>query len=611
MPSFAVPEKLGVQSGHFVSLDHTMSEPSFSVQLSGDRAEERLDSWKEIAAYLGRDVTTVQRWEKREGMPVHRHLHDKRGSVYALASELDVWRKSRKLGPAQEENTPGAEELDQADRSAKPSYWPLVIGAIAIGLLVVAVVVFRGRDKDTAQPRIRSLAVLPLRNLSGDASQDYLADGMTEALIGRLSGIHDLHVISHTSVIRFKNSQLSAPEIAKTLDVDAIVEGSVVRQGNRIRVTVQLIRAATDEHFWSETYDRELQDALTLESELAQAIAQKVEATMSGREEHRLTSARPIAPEVYESYLKGISALEGEHGRSDIEKSIGYFDDAISRDAAFAPAYLGLARAYTTLGTVFVGVPSPETRPKAISAARKALELDPDLAQAHVLLANTLQQEWQWTEAKREYTRALDLAPNNASAHAGFSLWLLCQGRTNEALGQIERGRELDPVGVSGANVSTILFFSHRFDEAVRESRSAVAVHPDDPWSLLDLGFALLGNRQPKDAIPVLEKAASISHGSPAVDGLLIRAYAQDGRREDALRALADLKKRESAGFVPAAAFVNAYLGLGDKEQAFVWLEQAYGEQSNILQFVKTHPFFDPIRDDPRFGNLVRRVGLQ
>ncbi len=451
--------------------------------------------------------------------------------------------------------------------------------------------------------------MLPLRNLSGDPAQDYLADGITDALIGSLSEIHGLRVVSYTSVIRFRNPQISVQEIAKMLNVDTLVEGSVIREGSRIRVTTQLIRAVSDEHFWSQTYDREMNDVLALQSELAQSIAERVEVTVTGLEHQRLNSARPIAPEVYESYLKGRSVLE--HGtKAGMEQSIPYFEDAIKKDPSFAPAYLGLASAWTTLGTVFAGVPPSATRPRVIGYARQALALDPDMVEAHVVLANVLQQEWHWSEALVEYQRALTLSPNDAHALSGYALWLSCKGRADEAVVTIQRAQAQDPLAVSGSDVSGILFQAHRFAEAVRESRSSQALYPDNPGILLGLGFALIANHQPADAVPVLEKAISLSNGSPAATGVLIRAYAHAGRRSDALRLLADLNQRRKGGYVPAGAFVNAYLGLGEQEQAFYWLEQAYREQSNILQFLKTHPYFDPLRDDPRFKNLIGRVGL-
>lgn len=593
-----------------------MGEPLPGTSPPDGPAEDRLDSWKEIAAHLNRDVTTVQRWEKREGMPVHRHVHDKRGSVYAVGSELDAWLQSRSQSLGEEDEDRRSEAPVEAEDGRQQSArlpvrgWFALAGVIVLGLLAVAYFASRSRMDSAAQPKIRSLAVLPLKNLSGDPAQEYLADGMTEALIGRLSSIHDLRVISRTSVMRFKNPQLSVPEIARTLGVDAIVEGSVMREGNRIRVTAQLIRGSTDEHFWSETYDRELQDVFSLQSELAQSIAEKVQVTVTGKEHERLTATRSVAPEVYESYLKGQFAFNSSNSKAEIEKSVGYFEEAIQRDPTFAPSYVGLATAYSELGTVYVGAPPSETRPKVISAARKALELDPNIAEAHVLLANTLQEEWHWAEAEAEYNRALELNPNSADAHTMFALWLLCQGRTDEAVTWIRRGRELDPLALSGEDIGWILFQSHRYDEAIHELRSILAVRPEDASALTDLGFVLVANNKPEDAIPVLEKAVSVSKGSPAATGVLIRAYAHAGRRSDALRLLAVLQSRRKAGYVPAGAFVNAYLGLGENDQAFTWLEEAYKEQSNILQFLKVHPFFDPIRGDPRFADLVRRVGL-
>ncbi|HZC43450.1 MAG TPA: tetratricopeptide repeat protein, partial [Acidobacteriaceae bacterium] len=362
-------------------------------------------------------------------------------------------------------------------------------------------------------------------------------------------------------------------------------------------------------HVWSETYDREMREALTLQSELAQSIAEKVEVTVTGQEHRRLSAARPVAPEVYENYLKGRSIL-GQGNRVGFAQSIPYFQNAIKRDSTFAPAYVGLAEAYTGLGTVFAGVPPEATRPRVITYARQALALDPDLVEAHVLLGNVLQEEWHWAEAEAEYKRALALNPNNADAQSGFAFWLLCQGRTDEAVTWIRSARALDPVAVPGSSVSEILFQAHRYDDAIRESNSALAVEPNDAYTLLVLGYALIADNKPADAIPVLEKSISLSSGSPAAIGVLIRAYAHAGHRDNARQLLAELKQRQMQGYIPAGAFVHAYLGLGDYNQAFTSLQQAYKEQSNILQFLKTHPYFDPIRGDPRFAKLTHQVGL-
>lgn len=484
----------------------------------------------------------------------------------------------------------------------------LLTGAALLAAIAVGIGLYRKSDKTTSQPGIRSLAVLPLKNLSGDARQEYLADGITEEIIGRLAAIHDLRVISRTSAMRFKDTKLSMPEIANTLRVDALVEGSVLREGSRIRIHAQLIRGAADDHFWSQIYDREMRDVLALESEVAQAIAEKVAVTVTGEEHSRLVAVRHVSPEVYESYLKG--QFGSRNNRAELEKSITQFEDAIRTDATFAPAYLGLASAYEALNTAFVGAPPFEMRPKVIRAAQTALKLDPELAEAHVVLGDVYQRQWKWSDAKAEYNRALHWKPNDSAAHLGFAKWLLCQGRTEEALSWAQRARELDPLGDASIDIGWILFHARRYDEAIREMRSVLAVHPDSGMTHFDLGFALIGKGDPEEAIRELERATSMTQRSPALLGLLAAAYAHAGRRTEALRIINELNRRRKAAYVPAAAFVQAFLGLHDYNEAFSWLERAYIDQENILQFVKVHPFFDPLRSDPRFEDLVRRVGL-
>jgi len=383
-----------------------------------------------------------------------------------------------------------------------------------------------------------------------------------------------------------------------------------MREGSRIRVHAQLIRAATEEHFWSEAYDRELRDVLDLESDVAQSIANKVEVSLTGEERHRLASVRPVDPEVYENYLKGRFALARGNNRADVEESIRYFNEALSKDPRNALSYLGLSEAYGWLGTVFIGGVAQEYRPKRALAARKALELDPTLVEAHLLLAYTAQEEWRWAEAQAEYQKAIALRPNDASAHSGLGFWLTCQGRAEEALAETRLGRELDPLAVSGDDLGSTLFLARRYVEAEQELRSELAIRPDNARVLMGLGFVLVANHNAREAVDVLEKAASISERAPANLGLLIYAYAQSGDGAHAVRLLQELKRRNQTGYVPAAAFMLGFLGLGDYDQAFFWIEKAYTEQSNILQFLKVNPIFDPVRSDPRFLDLLRRVGL-
>lgn len=515
---------------------------------------------------------------------------------------------------AQAEPFAAAQPRPQPDR-AVPATRSIASGrmlllAVAVLLLVIAAIALLRRSSTVTVAGIKSLAVLPLKNLSGDASQEYLADGMTEAIIGRLSGLHGLRVISRTSSMRFKDSRLSVPGIAKSLGADALVEGSVIREGNRIRVTAQLIRGATDEHFWSETYDRELPDVLALQSDVAQAIARKVDITVSGREHEALVAGHRVSTDAYESYLKGEFAFHNAESKAALEESIRYYEDAIKKDPAFAPAYVGFAAVHANLGTVIVGGRPDLERPQAIAAARKALELDPNLSDAHVLLADTEQKQWQWAEAEAEYRRALELNPNLAGGYGGLAQWLLCQGRVAEAITLAERARELDLRGEASTGLAWILLQARQYDDAIREYRAILSVRPNDVTALWQLGFALSLQGKANEAIPLIEKAVAVSDRSSGTLDWLSLAYARAGRRADAVRILHELNQRQQRSYVPAAALVIIYVGLGDREQAFAWLEEAYKERSNILQFVKVHPVFDPLRGDPRFADLVRRVGL-
>lgn len=528
-------------------------------------------------------------------------------------SKLAARRAPEWIDPEAEQ--PGAENVavPLAPSTIRNRRRVMLVMAAALVILIASAVWLLRRPKNASPnnpPAIKSLAVLPLKNLSGDPSQEYLADGMTEALIGRLSAIHDLRVISRTSVMRLKNSQLSAPETAKTLQVDALVEGSVIRQGNEIRVTAQLIRGATDEHLWSETYDRNVPDVLALQSDVAQAIARRVEITQTGPERQRLSAARRVVPEAYEAYLRGRFILQNANSKADVEKSIEHFEDAIRKDPNFALPYVGLGDAHDDLGTVVLGGAPRHERDQVISAARRALELDPELSDAHVLLADMAQKEWRWAEAEAEYRRALELSPNDVSALQGISSWFLCHGQMEEALASAEREHELDRSGNSTHSIAWAFFNARRYDDEIRELNSGLVLHPRDRQLLWDLGFVLTVKGEPNRAIAPLERAVSVSGRSSGTLDLLAAAYARAGRRDDALRLLAELKARRKTEYVPPAAFLITYIGLGDNEQAFAWLEEAYKEKFNILQFIKVHPFLDPLRGDPRFADLVKRVGL-
>jgi len=346
---------------------------------------------------------------------------------------------------------------------------------------------------------------------------------------------------------------------------------------------------------------------LSLESDVAQSVARKVEVTFTGDERSRLVAARHISPEVYESYLKG--RFSKWKSRADIEQSIAYFEDAIAKDPTFAPAYVALGTAYENLGGSFIGVPTHEARPKAIRAARKALELDPQLADAHALLGKVLKKQFQWADAEAEFKQALALDPNNAGVHLEYADWLMSHGRTDEGLDWSRRARELDPLGNAGSSIGWLLFQARHYDDSIRELQSVLAVQPDNAFAHLALAFPMIEKGQPEAAIPDLEKTATMTQRLPGALELLAVAHARAGHRAEAIRLIAELKERRETGYVQATSFINPNLALGNYDEAFVWFERAYQQQEGILQWLKVHPFFDPVRDDSRFKDLLRRVG--
>ena len=491
--------------------------------------------------------------------------------------------------------------------------------SVAVAVLVGAVVLYRGRIvKHAAQPAIKSIAVLPIKNLSGDPSQEYLADGMTEELIGRLSGIRDLRVISRTSVMGFRDTKLTLPQIAKSLNVDALVEGSVVRDGHRIRVHAQLIRAATDEHFWSEEYDRQLQDVLALQSDVAQAIAEKVMVTVTGQEHSRLVAAPPVSPEPYESYLKGrylmglavshMSRLDSkQYGEPDIQAAIGHFKRAIENDNSYALAYAGLADAYLLLGHPVWGGHSPkETLSDARAAARKALELDPSLAEAHFSLAQTQQYDWNWSEAEKEYRLALKLNPNHADAHLEYGRFVQALRRNDEAMTQMNYAMELDPFNIrTRIYVAYVTYASRQYDLALEQFERL-----SDDWGMI---WAYREKKMYPEAIAAWERWKAghpLEYRECGPVATIAGLYGLEGRKREAEELIDELKARARHRYVSGFFLAEAYLGLGQKDQAVTWLERAYEEHDQYMVFANSYPGLDPLRSEPRFEALMRRMNF-
>ncbi len=591
-----------------------MAEPTLDKSLSEIPSESRLDSWKEIALYLHRDVTTVQRWEKQEGMPVHRHLHHKRGSVYALSSELDAWRQSRKLRLDEEPVLEAPADLDGQQTTVPGGRrWFVLSAAVVIlaALLTLVYVATRSRAGDAGRPKIRSLAVLPLQNLSGDPSEDFIADGMTEELIGRLSRIHGLRVISRTSSMHFKNTQRALPEIARMLAVDAIVEGSLVREGQQIRVHAQLIRAATDEHIWAGEYQRNYESILEVQGEVARSIVEQIALNLSPEERARLVSGRPVDPQAYENYLKGRYYFS-QRTEDALHKSIASFQQAITSDPGYAPAYSGLAEAYAMLG-FRGGLPSKDALSGAKKAALKAIELDNLLAEPHASLAFIAETyDWDWPGAEREYKQALELNPSYAQAHNWYAGYLTYTGRFNEGIAEAMRARELDPLSLPLNNaLAGRLLAGGRYDEALGQVQRTLELDDHFAPAHQTLGWIYLHSGKQKEAIREFQHALELS-GAEDTDIQLDLGFAcaVSGQREEARRILVKLEQMHQQGIAPSASVAILYGALGESNEAFVWLEKAYQERDPQLTYLKAGRRFEPLREDPRFRQLVRRVGL-
>ena len=515
---------------------------------------------------------------------------------------------------AEEAAAPSA--VPAAKPAARKTFPPVARRGVAVPVLVLLLAVlaawvfFRSRNGASSPSRIRSLAVLPLESLSADASQDYFADGMTDELITDLGQISALRVISRTSVMGYKGTRKSLPQIGRELNVDAIIEGTVLRSGNQVRITAQLIEAPADKHLWAKSYEGDLRDTLTLQNQVAGAIAQEVRINLTPQEEAALKNAKSVNPEAYESYLKGRYFWNKRTGEG-LQKAIEHFNEAIAKDPQYARAYAGLADSYALLGNADFDVMSPrEAYPKAKAAATKALELDDSLGEAHTSLAFCLGLfEWNWDAAEKEYLRAIALNPGYATARQWHALQLSALGRFDEAISEMRKAESLDPLSlIISADVADVLFAAHRYDEAIEQSRKAIEMDPNFAIAHYELGQALAQKKMYSPAIAELQKAKELSGGDTTCVAVLAYAYAASGKPGEAIRLLNELKSRPNHRVSYAAHEALIYAGLDDKDQALALLEKAYEEHFDALAL--RSPAFDPLRSDRRFRDLMGRIGL-
>jgi len=550
----------------------------------------------------------------------------KRGYRFiAEVSVVDVDARPRKPGSStgdlpwsQKKNASGHEiqggRLTIASVVSKHSLWSTrrVIVTLALVLSLssatLAVLVFRSRGR--APTGIRSLAVLPLDSLSGDASQNYFADGMTDELITDLAQISALRVISRTSVMVYKGARKPLPQIARELNVDAVVEGTVLRSGDQVRITAQLIEASTDRHLWSQSYEGELRDTLALQNRVARAIADQIRINLTPQEQAALKNVRVVNPEAYESYLKG-RYFWNKRTANGLKVALAYFSQAIEEDPKYAQAYSGLADTYALLGDWQYAVMTPkEAFPKAKAAAIKALELDSALGEAHNSLAFVLDGfDWDLDSGGKEFRRAIELNPGYATAHHWYAWHLSLLGRYDEAIAEMRKAENLDPLSlIINADLAELLVLAHSYDESIRQSRKTIEMDPNFALAHNQLAQAYLQKHRYDEAVAEMQKAVQLSEGSPTCIANLARAYVASGKRSEAVKLLSDLKKRSNPGYSNASEIAMIYASLGDTDQAMNWLEKGYEERFN--PGVLLRPGFDPLRSDSRFQDLVHRIGL-
>jgi serine/threonine-protein kinase len=480
--------------------------------------------------------------------------------------------------------------------------------ALAVGLAAMNVGGLRDRLMVRTRPaQIRSIAVLPLGNLSGDPREDYFADGMTEALITELAQIGGLRVISRTSVMVYKGAKKPLPQIARELQVDAVVDGSVQRSEDKVRINAELIEASTDRHLWAKSYERDLRDILTLQSAVAKAIADEVQIKLTPQEQARLAKSRPVNPEAFEAYLAG-RFYWNKRTAEGLEKSIAYFQRAIAKDPNYALAYAGLADSYHVLPELSA-VPVEVAFPKARSAALKALEIDDSLGEAHSALANVKEDyDWDWKGAEEQYKRAIELSPGHVLARVSYSNLLFELGRLPDALSEARVAQQLDPLSaIANDNLSGVLYYAGLYDQAVEQCRKTLDIDPMSPQAHRHLGQVYVQKQFYGEAVSELKKAMELSRGSTEALAELGYVFGVSGKKDDARHALLELKSATDAS---AYRLAIVYAGLAEKEKALEALKEAVNRRSPGVVHLKVSPLFQELRSDDRFQELLIYMGL-
>jgi eukaryotic-like serine/threonine-protein kinase len=486
--------------------------------------------------------------------------------------------------------------------------WVAALSLAALAVAVAAVTYFYSlRSGGTT---INSMAVLPFVNTSADPDTEYLSDGITESLINSLSQLPNLRMIARTSAQRYKGRETDLQAVARELGVQAVLTGKVMRRGDQLAISVELVDARDNRHIWGEQYNRRLSDVLVVQQEIAREIAERLRARLTGEERRRITRNYTENVEAYQLYLRGRHHWN-KRTAEGLRQAIDYFQQAIDRDPNYALAYSGLADCYSNLQG-YAGAPPREMRPRARAAALRALEIDDSLAEAHASLGLNSHQSWQWAEAERELKRAIELNPNYASAHQWYSLWLEVMGRSDEALGENRRAQELDPLSpIINTNFARFYMLRGEVDTAINECRKVIELSPNFPQAHVILGLAYQQQGRHEEAIAELQKAVELSGRGNLPLGALGYSYAVAGRRSEALAVLKELEDKYARGESMGASVAWIHTGLGDKDQAFASLEREFQERgASLTNGILIYPFFDTLRSDPRYADLRRRMGL-
>jgi len=574
----------------FVDFDHGLNKAINKIRDAlGDSAE------------IPRFLETVSRRGYRFLAEV-KHVDD--SSVAVPTPGREVLAEPQGSDLAKAASQPAAHKRFATSRTSRR------LGAIlALFLVILAASALYLRNRPSSS-LIRSLAVLPLESLSGDASQDYFADGMTDELITDLGQISALRVISRTSVMSYKRVRKPLPQIARELNVDGIVEGTVLRSGNQVRITAQLIKASDDKHLWARSYEGDLRDTLALQNQVARSIAEEIRINVNPTEQAELKSVKVVDPQAYESYLKG-RFFWNKRTADGLKVAAAYFNQAVEEDPSYPQAYSGLADTYALLGDWQYAVMTPkEALPKAKAAATKALELDNTLGEAHNSLAFCLDGfDWDFASADKEFLRAIELNPNYATAHHWYAWHLSLLGRNDQAISEMKKAKDLDPLSlIINADLAELFLIAHSYDESIQQSRRTIEMDANFALAHNQLAQAYIQKQMFAEAVAELQKAIQISGGSPTFTANLARAYAAMGRRKEAIELVDDLKKHANPGYSGASEIATVYVALGENDKAMTWLEKGYEERFN--PGVLLRPGFDPIRSDPRFQNLLHRIGL-